>query len=283
MADSVEQLEFRKRVIEQYLPAWCASYPPPEGPYDPLNFVVHNDWSFPTPGIAQWFLTAVDEGIVETAERGFTLGGSWADGIFARLGSSKIPPEDRRLTLRRESIIEVGAVGMLALRYGWPAERLRFQVPRLDFGAYADDERSEVVIAGEAKQYQLEADELAEHVKVCGAIGAHDDAECWPLRDIPKDKNRNHHRKYEGLVELRPRIFWIVGPTAFTADDPDLVFAVEQDSGGVVHLHPTEASHLAMSRPSLETTEPALRSRQGRPARPTDPGRSGSGRASDVA
>ena len=247
MADSVEQLEFRRRVIEQYLPAWCASYPPPAGPFDPLNFVVHDDWSFPTPGIARWFLTAIDEGVVEATEHGgFLLGESWPDGIFDRRGSKDLHPQDRPLALRRESILEVGAVGMLAHRYGWPAERLRFQPDPLDFCAYADDERLEMVIAGEAKQYQPEAEELAEDVKVCGALGTHDEAECWRLRDIPKAKNRNHHRKYEGLVNLRPRIFWIVGPEAFARDDPDLVFAVEQGSGGIVRLHRTEASELAM-------------------------------------
>jgi hypothetical protein len=108
MADSVEQLEFRRRVIEQYLPAWCASYPPPAGPFDPLNFVVHDDWSFPTPGIARWFLTAIDEGVVEATEHGgFLLGESWPDGIFDRRGSKDLHPQDRPLALRRESILEV--------------------------------------------------------------------------------------------------------------------------------------------------------------------------------
>jgi hypothetical protein len=58
----------------------------------------------------------------------------------------------------------------------------------------------------------------------------------------------NHHRKYVGLLKLRPRILWIVGPEAFAAD-PDLVLRVEEGSGGIVRLRRTDASALTAPSP----------------------------------
>jgi hypothetical protein len=85
---------------------------------------------------------------------------------------------------------------MLALRYRWPAERLRFQPPgwALDFIAYVDDDRdrSGVGIAGEAKLSQRDAVASAESLKVCGKLGNHDEAGCT--------EGKNHHRKYLGLL-----------------------------------------------------------------------------------
>jgi hypothetical protein len=129
---------------------------------------------------------------------------------------------------------------MLALRYGWPVERLRFQPPgwALDFLAYVDDDwdQSEVAIAGEAKQRQSEAVELSASPEVCGERGEHLEADCT--------ERPNHHRKYLGLLKYRPRILWIVGPEAFTAADPDLVFRVEQSSGSIVRLRRVDAGQL---------------------------------------
>jgi hypothetical protein len=146
--DASEQLEVRKRTVGRYLPAWCASDSRPE-PLDPSAFI-GPDWSFLTPGLAHWFLTAIDEGVVEVSNGGFRRGNSWSEGIFEH-GPKAVP---RPMKLRKESFLEIAAVGMLAVRYGWPSERLRFQSPgwAFDFLAYVDDACSEVAIGrrGEA-------------------------------------------------------------------------------------------------------------------------------------
>jgi hypothetical protein len=231
--DASEQREVRERVLGQYLPLWCSASSQPR-PLDPLAFIAP-DWSFLTPGLAHWFLIAIDEGAVEvTSDGDFMRGSSYSEGIFEH-GPKAVSP--RPMKLRRESFFEIAAVGMLAVRYGWPVERLRFQSPgwAFDFLAYVDDAWSEVAIAGEAKRLQRDAVALSASLKVCGGRGRHDEADCA--------EPRNHHRKYMGLLKFRPRILWIVGPEAFAAD-PDLVLRVEESSGSIVRLPRIDASEL---------------------------------------
>jgi hypothetical protein len=231
---TLAQRTVRERVVDQYLPDWCASR---VQPFDPSNFVTP-DWSFLTPGIARWVLSAIDEGVVEaTSDGNLWLGGATPDGIFETKGSRHVPPEERPVGIRPESFLEVAAVGMLAVRYRWPRERLRFQSPgwAFDFLAYADDEWSEVAVAGEAKLAQKDAVKLSTSLKACVERGPHEEADC--------DEPRNHHKKCAGLLKFRPSILWIFGPEAFAAADPDLVFRVQVRSGGV-GLGRIEASEL---------------------------------------
>ena len=233
-SDTCEQREVRRRVLDEYLPAWCSSPSRPD-PLDPTAFRAQ-DWLFLTPGLAYWFLVAMENGVkVEGGD--FKLGDSWSEGIFEH-GSTDTSP--RRTKLRRESFLEIAAVGMLVLRYGWPAKRLRFQSSgyAFDFLGYADDAWSEVVVAGEAKLSQEEAVALSESLKVCGTRGDHREEGCTQLR--------NHHRKYAGLLKHRPRILWIVGPNAFAAD-PDLVYRVDESGGGIVRLRHSDARQLIFS------------------------------------
>ena len=71
-------------------------------------------------------------------------------------------------------------------------------------------------IVAEAKTKQSDARALAEGLKACGARGKHMEEGCGRKRD--------HHRKYQGLLEHRPRGLWIMGPESF-GDAPDLVSA----------------------------------------------------------
>ena len=234
-----EQREIRDRVLRQYLPVWCAS-PSRPAPLDPSAFD-SPDWSFLTPGLAHWFLIAIDERVVDvTSDGDFVRGSSFSEGIFEH-GPKAVSP--RSTKLRRESFFEIAAVGMLAVRYGWPLERLRFQSPRwaFDFLAYSDDAHREVVIAGEAKRLQREAVALSASLEICGERGDHAEHHCT--------ERPNHHKKYAELLELRPRIIWIVGPEAFAAY-PDLVFRVEEGSGGIVRLHRVHARELTFSSDS---------------------------------
>jgi hypothetical protein len=218
-------------VVGQYLPAWCASQALPE-PLDPSTFI-RPDWSFLTPGLAHWFLTAIDERVVEVSEGAFRRGDSWSEGIFEH-GPKVLP---RPMKLRKESFVEIAAVGMLAVRFGWPLERLRFQPPgwAFDFLAYVDDAWSEVAIAGEAKLLQKDAVALSASLEVRGGRGEHSEAECT--------EPRNYHRKYAGLLNVRSPVLWVVAPEAFAAD-PDLVFRAEESGGGIVRLRRIDAREL---------------------------------------
>jgi hypothetical protein len=222
------------RTVAQYLPAWCSSDDRPE-PLSPSAFIAP-DWSFLTPGLARWFLAAVDERVVEVNDGAFRRGDSWSEGIFEHGPKAVVP---RPTKLRKESFLEIAALGMLAVRYGWPKERLRFQSPgwAFDFLAFDDgDARSEVAVAGEAKLLQRDAARLAASLEICGARGDHAEADCT--------EPRNHHRKYAGVIKLRPSTLWVVGPQAFVTD-PDLVFRVEERSRGIVRLRRIDARELS--------------------------------------
>jgi hypothetical protein len=235
-----EHSEVRDRVLKHYLPAWCASPHRPKNETLEPSLFEHpkDDWSFLTPGLAHWFLIAIDEGVVEVRDGDFYRGASSSEGIFEQAGPKGVNPRPPKL--RKESFLEIAAVGMLAIRYGWPVENLGFESPKwaLDFLAYVDDAWSEVAIAGEAKLKQTEAEALSANIDACGRRGNHREGDC---------RSKNHHRKYAEILELQPPILWIVGPQAFAADDPDLVFRVGQRSGGIIRLRSVDASELRYS------------------------------------
>jgi hypothetical protein len=238
MDESTQQREVRDRVLAQYLSAWCTARSRP-APLNPSAFIAP-DWSFLTPGLARWFLAAIDEGVVNvTSDADFEVGGSYCEGIVEHGRTNVVP---RPSKLRRESFVEIAAAGMLGLRYAWPSQRLRFQSPRLAFDllAYADHSWTEVDIAAEAKRLQSDALALSASLKICGGLGMHSLDACT--------QPANHHRKYVELLELRPRILWIVGPDTFS-EGPDLVFRVELGRRGIVHLRPTKA--IQLTAPSI--------------------------------
>lgn len=228
---SPEQREIHERVVTSYLPAWCAAQeiPPDASTFNP-------DWSFLTLGMAYWLRRAIDERVVEVRDGWPTLQDSRHTYFFEKGGG--------RVRAYREGFVEVAAAGMLALKFGWPPQRLTFQSPRrgrarvwaFDLLAYADDEHTEVSVAGEAKWRQRDAVDLVRALGVCGERGDHLEDECR--------EKKSDHRKFEGLVAFRPELLWIIGPDAFL-DEPDLVFAVEIEDEFFVRLTPTRPDVLA--------------------------------------
>jgi len=229
--ESDEQHEVQRRVLTHYFPEWCAARKTRNAAaFDP-------DWSFLTVGIARWFLRAIDEGVVDVLEGYPTLpDGSHADGPFGN---------DKPI-LYREAFLETAAVGMLALDFGWRRESLTFQSPKaaagkkpwaFDLLAFESDANAtNVAIAGEAKWKQSDALNLLKGLKACVARGDHSEETCSePL---------NHHRKYQGLLDHRPNLLWIIGPDAFLGT-PDLVFRVSEKAGGVVQLETAPVIELA--------------------------------------
>lgn len=51
--------------------------------------------------------------------------------------------------------------------------------------------------------------QLVDDISACGKLGKHLEADC----PIPSTNRRvNHHRKYQGLLEHRPSLLWVLGP-----------------------------------------------------------------------
>lgn len=225
-----EQREVRRRVEDSYFPAWCAAQA-----VDVDVAAFSPDWSFLSPGIAFWFLRAIDDGVLDLRNGWPTLPDGRRTYLFERAGG--------RPRVYREGFLEVAAAGMLARRFRWEPRRLTFQSPKAERGSrlwafdlLAYTEAREVAIAVEVKWRQADAVRLGRDLQTCGSRGAHSEGDCV----LPV----NHHRKYEGLIEHRPRLLWIVGPNAFIGT-PDLVYFTHPGHGGAVSLSPAGASDLA--------------------------------------
>lgn len=218
--------EVRGRVVRDYLPIWLEWKPDAD-----VSRIHAEDWSFLPPAACRWFLDALDAGVVTISQHrllGFTVAG----------GGCIHPFGDQDTKLYREVFFTVAAAGMLALEFGWPNERLRFEPKRaagkptglhwaFDLVAYADDGRRRVALACETKKSGAEAKSLLADVQQCCARGRHP--------DHGSGREQNHHRKYRGLVEHRPSHFWIIEPGTFS-DSPDLLFGVEVLDGDRVDL-----------------------------------------------
>src|SRR3989442_15567817 len=93
---SDEQREVQRRVGTHYFPAWCAVQNTRDASaFDP-------DWSFLTPGLARWFLTAIDEQVADVRDGCPTLRDSSRSWLF----------ENNKPRLYREGFLEVAAAGM---------------------------------------------------------------------------------------------------------------------------------------------------------------------------
>lgn len=229
-----EQREVIARALGSYLPAWCARQAPQ---LDASRVKI--DWAFLTPEVAHWFVTAVDERVVDVSDGSPRLADRRRTYLFQRVGGTPY--------LEREGFLEVAAAGLLAERFGWHSEQMQFQSPRrgkslwaFDLLAYSDRAADEVAIAIEVKYKQSDAAKLAAGLEACCARGSHHEGDC--------DQDQNHHRKYQGLLDHRPRVLWIVGPAAFV-DDPRLVFVVRRTEDYGLDLEPTEA--IALTNPLL--------------------------------
>jgi hypothetical protein len=86
---------------------------------------------------------------------------------------------------------------------------------------------SRVALACETKKTGEEADALERDLKLW-CSGTH------PDRDRPI-RNKNHYRKYLGLLDHKPRGLWIIEPGTF-ANSPDRLFRVNVKDDGIVQL-----------------------------------------------
>jgi hypothetical protein len=221
--------ELRRRVLEEYLPVWLENKPGAD-----VSRIRTADWSFLPSAACYWFLAALDAGVVTVVEEPLL-------GFIAAGGGCIHPLGDRKTKLYREAFFTVAAAGYLVLRQAYAPGSVRFESPRaagrpearpwaFDLVVYADELQERVVLAGETKWPPREAEALLAGIERCAARGDH--------AEHGVGSERNYHRKYRGLLDHEPRLFWIVGAMDFADPDaPRSLFRVEQRAGGLVRLH----------------------------------------------
>lgn len=217
--------ELQRRIFEEYAPAFSSDRGLSRYSFEKAPSI--------HPRAARAFLRAVDSGAVQSLPGAhFQLPRSGTKNGSKLFGHGKARVVPRRLTFSHETVIEVGAAGDLQHDYGWPLERLGFQSPHTS-GAWAFDlcgydATGLTVLAVEAKAKQAEIDVMVRRIMACGMQGVHEEGHC---AHGERGRNpTNHHRKYQGLVDFRPSVFWALGPAG------GRVFLVSFAQGGVVSL-----------------------------------------------
>jgi hypothetical protein len=225
----------QRRALRKYLPIFESGQPNAD-----TAGVRSADWSFLHPVACRWFLEALDEGVVATVnDRLFAFKISRNHPTRPVRGQGIIRPfgDVRPTMIYREVFFTVAAAGMLAIKFKWPVERLRFEPPPSGprglwwaFDLVAYDRHGRVALACETKKTRTEADALLRDLKLW-CSGSH------PNRHRPPDPKDNHHRKFLGLLDHRPRTLWIIEPGAFF-DSSDRLFRVRVRDDEIVQLTP---------------------------------------------
>ena len=121
----------------------------------------------------------------------------------------------------------------LHLEFGWPVAQLGFEYPpgaslpgRRAFDLGALDPEGNLVLAGEAKKSAHELDHVLKVIHDCATRGEHEHA-------ADEKSATNGHRKWQGLVRCRPRVFFTFGP-----DQDWSIFHVSYGAEGQVVLRP---------------------------------------------
>jgi hypothetical protein len=116
----------------------------------------------------------------------------------------KIP---RTIEFRREAIVTLGAIGDLVLDYGWDINHIWVE-PRtsaFDFVLFAGPkETGPAIVAGESKRSRHGMERLVDQLLDCCQQGPEHD----PCR------HKDSHKKYLGLLLLKPSFLWTVAPGA---------------------------------------------------------------------
>lgn len=153
---------------------------------------------------AQWFLIAIDAGLVQEVDGFFTAPLSKAkEQIFWTGTKSKSP---RPITLWIEPIITIGALARLNQEFGWPIEKLGMQslTWAFDLVGYGNTSTHEQMICEVKKDYNEIITLLKFMNTYCSKA---------PMSQEPIDaKERNAYRKVQGVRRSWPSIFWALGP-----------------------------------------------------------------------
>jgi hypothetical protein len=218
-SNSAALTEFRRRLLDQWLPAYCND---PRRRY-PLEGFSEASVSMSSRD-AQDFLRAIDYKVVTVDSGGrFRMPQSKTHEVIFWEHSTHVSP--RPITLWLEPVITIAAVARLHLDFGWPIQLLGIQSEdwAFDFTAFKPTDLKSEYIAGEVKGTSRQLERLLTNLHKCCAEG---DLEC----SAPKAR-KNAHRKMLGLKRCHAPVFWALGP-----DREGYVFEVSYSSSGTIQL-----------------------------------------------
>ena len=204
--------EFTTRLYETWLPSFCDAE---HRQFDSQGFKPES-LSKLSEYDAEWFLRAVDLGLVKESDGYFSAPMSKAkEQIFWEGHKSKIP---RNITLWVEPVITVGAIARLNEQFGWPIERLGMQSSTwaFDLVGFGEDLKSEIIVC-EVKKQPSEIRDLLRYMHLFCSVE--------PRKEEPTNgKEKNAYRKVQGIRNSWPQIFWALGP-----GNHSFVFKIERD------------------------------------------------------
>jgi hypothetical protein len=215
--------ELQQRILNEWLPPYLVDCGYEPGGFSPPRTAISED-------DARWFLAAIDQGVVELLPKArLLLPGSPIKAMIFWEGSTQRSP--RPVTVHMEGVLSAGMAARLHLEFGWPVANLGFEYPPRRPGRRAFDIAAlgldgSVQLAGEAKKSPRELDHVLSVISECGSAGAHEHS--------PTESGvKNGHRKWEGLVSCRPKVFFTFGP-----DEDWSVYSVTYLEEGELHLEP---------------------------------------------
>lgn len=220
--------EFIRRVVDEWLPAYCNDpkrrYSPDDAPLAG-RIITEED--------ARDFLRALHEGVIDFAERQYLKLGQGersSETLFTE-GQEEFNP--RRVRVWLETVITVAAAARLHLDHHWPLDLLTIQSndSAFDLTAIRAPGLANECIAVEVKKSTREVDQMVVNLTKC-CSGDHDSSCLTGAR-------KNAHRKWVALQARRPALFWAVGPW------PDSrVFKVLSGDTGQIRSERTDESKL---------------------------------------
>jgi hypothetical protein len=140
----------------------------------------------------------------------------------------------RPFTLWLEPIITIASLARLHFDYGWPADLLGTQSRKWEFDivGYTNAAEDNEFLAGEIKKSVREATTLIEDILSLSGSGL--------VKVSGSAALRNSIKKYNGLVERRAKVFWVVGPNNFNR-----AFRVSELDEGKIAVVETNSDALA--------------------------------------
>jgi hypothetical protein len=209
-------LEFRERLDDDWLPAFCD----PRPPEIVVNGFVEKSIDKLSAFDARWFMTAVDAQLVSHVDGFFATPQNHAKELIFWTGTKQ--DGRRRITLWIEPIITIGAVARLVHEFGWPADRVGTQSKTwaFDLVCYGTDLRKEPIL-GEVKKSEAELSALVRFMRRYGGTE--------PLATEPKNaRELNAYRKVKAVRGSWPRYVWALGPK-----DCGSVFAIRREGSSL--------------------------------------------------
>ena len=200
MPDAAAIDSFTVRLHSKLLPSYCNA---PNRQYDLEGFQEESIGNLNSYD-AQWFLRALDSGLVTEQDGSFTCARSAAKETIFWEGSKTAVP--RPITLWIEPIITLGALARLNEEFGWPAESLGAQSKTwaFDLVCYDKDTEREHVVC-EVKKTKREIEKLIHYMQHYSGMEA--------MNEEPGNQTaRNAYRKVQGIRQCWPELFWALGP-----------------------------------------------------------------------